>query len=329
MSDDHFPSRSRPPRTLLQEVHRACRRRQFSPRTERVYTNWIKRYLRHHRGRHPRDLGEEGVVAFITHLATKRRVAASTQNQAISALLFLHREVLGSPLAELEGLRRPRRPRRAPIVLSQDEARRVLEQLQGQELLMASLLYGAGLRLLDCCRLRIKDVDLDRAELTVRDGKRRRDRRTMIPRRLLDSLRSQLDHACAVRRDDMADGVKVRLPDALDRKFPRAPHELAWGWLFPAREPYRDRSTRELYRHHRHESILQKGVKCAVLAAGLTKRATCHSFRHSFATHLLESGETLRTIQELMGHASLATTMLYLHSLNKDRREVTSPLDLL
>lgn len=269
------------------------------------------------------------MISFLNHLASRRRVSAGTQNQAHSALLFLYRDVFGDALGELTGLRRPRRASRQPIVLSQDEARRVLEQLEGRELLMASLLYGAGLRLLDCCRLRIKDIDLDRMEVMVRDGKGRKDRRTMIPETIAEPLARQLETAVKVRRRDAAAGIEVKLPDALSRKYPRAPLEVPWGWLFPAGSTYRDEQDGRRRRHHLHETVLQRKVHRAVATAGLTKRATCHSFRHSFATHLLESGKDVRTIQELMGHASLKTTMVYLHSLNKDRVRVRSPLDLL
>ena len=313
---------------LLDVVKARLRAKHYSPRTEEAYVGWIRRFIRFHRPRHPRTLGEADVTAFLTSLAVQQGVAASTQNQALSALIFLYGEVLGVELDWLRGLVRARRPERLPVVLTKVEAGRVLAQLDSTVWLMASLLYGAGLRLLECAALRVKDVDLAARELRVRDGKGRRDRVTMIPARLVGPLSEQI--ACVRRQHDadlrLGDGW-VALPDALMRKYPNAGRELGWQWLFPATRTYVDPSTGQRRRHHLHESVLQKAVKAAVRRAGLTKPATCHTFRHSFATHLLEAGYDIRTIQELLGHQDVSTTMIYTHVLNRGGRGVRSPLD--
>jgi integron integrase len=268
------------------------------------------------------------VTAFLTSLAVQQGVAASTQNQALSALIFLYGEVLGVELDWLRGLVRARGPERLPVVLTKDEVRGVLGQLDGTVLLMASLLYGAGLRLLECAQLRVKDVDLGTRELRVRDGKGRKDRVTMIPARLVTPLSEQIARVQRQHEKDLrrGDGL-VALPDALMRKYPNVGRELGWQWLFPATRPYLDPTSGQRRRHHLHESVLQKAVKEAVRLAGLTKPATCHTFRHSFATHLLEAGYDIRTIQELLGHSDVSTTMIYTHVLNRGGRCVRSPLD--
>ena len=273
-------------------------------------------------------MGEAQVAEFLSDLATRGRVSATTQNQTLSAILFLYREVLHHDLDWLEGIVRAKKPRRLPVVLTKGEARAVLEQMHGVPWLMASLLYGAGLRLLECSRLRIKDVDFARGEVTVRDGKGRKDRVTLLPGRLAAPL---AEHVARIRRQherDLAAGRgAVMLPDALSRKYPNAAREWGWQWVFPATRFYRDRETGELRRHHLHESVLQRAVKEAVSAAGLAKPASCHTFRHSFATHLLEKGYDIRTIQELLGHSDVSTTMIYKHVLNRGGRGVQSPLD--
>lgn len=281
-----------------------------------------------HNKRHPLEMGEAQVAEFLSDLATRGRVSATTQNQTLSAILFLYREVLHHDLDWLEGIVRAKKPRRLPVVLTKGEARAVLEQMHGVPWLMASLLYGAGLRLLECSRLRIKDVDFARGEVTVRDGKGRKDRVTLLPGRLAAPL---AEHVARIRRQherDLAAGRgAVMLPDALSRKYPNAAREWGWQWVFPATRFYRDRETGELRRHHLHESVLQRAVKEAVSAAGLAKPASCHTFRHSFATHLLEKGYDIRTIQELLGHSDVSTTMIYKHVLNRGGRGVQSPLD--
>ena len=327
VESDPSQSASRAPR-LLEVVKARLRTKHYSPRTEEAYVGWIRRFVRFHRPRHPRTLGEVEVAAFLTSLAVQQGVAASTQNQALSALIFLYGEVFGLELDWLRGLIRARRPERLPVVLTQDEVRCVLAELDGTVWLMASLLYGAGLRLLECAELRVKDVDLARRELRVRDGKGRKDRVTMSPARLLAPLSEQL---ARVRRQHEADlrfgDGWVALPDALMRKYPNAGRELGWHWVFPATRTYLDPTSGQRRRHHLHESVLQKAVKEAVRRAGLTKPATCHTFRHSFATHLLEAGYDIRTIQELLGHSDVSTTMIYTHVLNRGGRGVRSPLD--
>lgn len=320
-------AQSRPSR-LLDQVRAAIRVHGYSRRTEKAYVAWVRRFVRFHGVRHPRELGAEEVSAFLTHLAMERNVSASTQNQALSAILFLYRKVLQIELAWLDDLVRARRPSRLPFVLTRSEVASVLGHLDGTTWLMASLLYGAGLRVLECARLRVKDVDLDRREVVVRDGKGHKDRVTLLP----ESLRAHLgDHLEWVRRQhhrDLARGLgSVELPTAIERKYPRAPWQWGWQWVFPATRFYRDPVTGRRRRHHLHESVLQKAVKSAVQIASLSKPATCHTLRHSFATHLLEDGYDIRTIQELLGHRDVSTTMIYTHVLNRGGRGVRSPLD--
>jgi integron integrase len=273
-------------------------------------------------------MGESEVVAFLSSLAVQGHVAASTQNQALSALVFLCGEVLKVELDWLQGLVRAKRPERLPVVLTQEEVRSLLAQLRGTGWLMASLMYGAGLRLIECVELRVKDLDLAKREIRVRDGKGRRDRVTMIRARLIEPLAAQLAETRRRHEADLgAGGGWVALPDALDRKCPNAGREIGWQWLFPATRCYVDPATGQRRRHHLHESVLQRAVKEAVGRAGLTKRASSHTLRHSFATHLLEAGYDIRTIQELLGHQDVSTTMIYTHVLKKGGRGVRSPLD--
>lgn len=275
-------------------------------------------------------MGPTEVVAFLSHLAGTRRVSASTQNQALSAVLFLYGPVLGRDLGTLEGIVRPHRPVRVPLVLFREEVGAVLRHLHGTPWLMASLLYGCGLRLLECAQLRVKDVDLAKHELIVRDGKGRKDRVTMIPDRLGAPISAHLERVKCQHQEDLRVGTgSVALLDAPGRKYPRAAWEWGWQWVFPATRTYTDRQTGEQRRHHLHESVLQRSFKEAVRVAGLTKPASPHSLRHSFATHLLEAGYDIRTIQELLGHRDVATTMIYTHVLNRGGRGVRSPFDLL
>lgn len=313
---------------LLELVRMTIRSRHYSRRTEKSYVGWIKRFILFHGKRHPREMGEGEITSFLSHLATKRRVSASTQNQALSAILFLYREVLKMDLEWLDGFVRAQQPHRLPTVLTRDEARAVLDRLHGTPWLMASLLYGAGLRLLECARLRVKDIEFVRMEIVVRDGKGRKDRITLLP---IGLKRPLIEHLARVRiqhkRDLQAGRGSVALPYALMRKYSNAARDWAWQWVFPATRFYIDSDTGERRRHHLHESVLQRAVKEAVRAAGISKPATCHTLRHSFATHLLERGYDIRTIQELLGHSDVNTTMIYTHVLNSGGRGVKSPLD--
>jgi integron integrase len=307
----------------LEQVREACRLRHYSPRTERAYAQWVKRFVLFHGKRHPAQMGAPEIAAFLSHLAVEGRVAASTQNQALAALVFLYVIVLGREAPVLEELVRARRPERLPVVLTREEVDALLARLEGEVRLVATLLYGAGLRLLECLRLRVKDVDFGRGEITVRDGKGRKDRVTMLPQALRAPLAEQLRRARRVWDDDRALGFgAVALPDALARKYPNAAREWGWQWIFPA-----SRRGAE-WRHHLHETAVQRAVKRAARAARLTRPASCHTLRHSFATHLLAAGYDIRTVQELLGHRSVATTMIYTHVLNRGARGVRSPLDV-
>jgi len=323
------PVSERRPR-LFTVVHETLQARHYSPRTEKAYVWWIKRFLAFHGMRPPRDMGSAEITSFLSSLATRGHVSASTQNQAFSALLFLFREVLGREVAGLDQVIRAKRPARIPLVLTPAEVAAILDQLNGTLRLMASLMYGAGLRLLECCRLRVKDVDFARREITVRDGKGRKDRVTPLPARLSLALQSHLERAGRQHRADLDSGWgSVALPDALARKYPSATREWAWQWVFPGSRLYTVPGTGERRRHHVHESVVQRAFKVAVRLARVAKPASCHSMRHSFATHLLEAGYDIRTIQELLGHSDVATTMIYTHVLNRGGRGVRSPLDLL
>jgi integron integrase len=313
---------------LIDRVRRAARGRHFSPRTEEAYVGWVRRFIFFHGKRHPADMGEAEVGRFLSSLATEGRVSASTQNQALSALLFLYQHVLGRDLEWLHDVIRAKRPIRLPVVLTRDEVRAVLAELRDVPWLMASLMYGSGLRLMECCRLRVKDVELTRGEIVVRDGKGAKDRVTLLPARLRQPMASHLDQVFRLHQQDVRQGRgRAPLPGALARKYPNAPKEWGWQWVFPATRFYRDIETSVMYRHHLHESVVQREVKQAVRTARLTKPASCHTLRHSFATHLLESGYDLRTIQELLGHSDVSTTMIYTHVLNRGGRGVKSPLD--
>jgi integron integrase len=313
---------------LLDRLRQELRARHYSRRTEQAYVLWVKRFIFFHGVRHPAQMAEPEINAFLTHLAVKEHVTASTQNQALAALLFLYRHVLGRQIGDLGEVIRARKPRRLPVVLSRDEIKAVLAHLRGDKLLMASLMYGAGLRLMECLRLRVQDIDFSRNEILVRGGKGAKDRVTMLPTSLKAPLREQLNRAKVIHERDLAEGWgRVLLPDALDRKYPNAPKEWRWQWVFPQETRWKNTTTGEQGRHHVHESIIQKAVTAAARKAGLAKRATCHTFRHSFATHLLESGYDIRTVQELLGHKDVRTTMIYTHVLNRGGKGVKSPID--
>jgi integron integrase len=306
------------------------RLRHMSRRTEEAYLGWMRRYHAFHGKRNPAELGAEHVTAFVNALATRGRVAAATQNQALAALLLLHGEVLGIDLPWLDELVRAKTPVRLPVVLTREEVRAILARMNGAPRLMATLLYGSGLRLLECCHLRVKDVDFGRNQITVRRGKGEKDRATMLPQAVKAELSAHIAWVRAQHERDLAGGAGwVELPGALGRKLPSAGREWAWQWVFPATRMYVERETGESRRHHLHETVVQQAVRRAVLAAGIPKRATCHTFRHSFATHLLEDGSDIRTVQELLGHKDVATTMIYTHVLNRGPAGVRSPADRL
>jgi integron integrase len=323
------PIASERPR-LLDSVRDAIRRRHYSRRTEETYVHWIKRFIYFCAKRHPRELGAAEVTAFLNHLAREREVAASTQNQALSALLFLYREALGTPLPWLDELERPQRPARLPTVLTRDEVGRLLVGMRGVKWLMASLLYGAGLRLRECLTLRVKDVDFGYRQILVRDGKGAKDRVTMLPLPLAEPLKRQIERARLLHERDLApDYGTVELPYALERKYPRAPYEFGWKFVFPSHRLSKDPRSGAVRRHHIYENYLIRAVKNAARAARIVKQVSCHTLRHSFATHLIESGYDIRTVQELLGHADVSTTMIYTHVLNKGGRGVKSPLERL
>lgn len=313
---------------LMQRVAEACQARQFSGRTLEAYAGWIKRYVQFHKLRHPAELGSEHVAAFLSHLATAERVSSATQRQAASALLFLYRNVLNIAIEPPIDVVRPRMRRRVPVVLTRTEVLAVLEQLDGTKRLVCSLLYGSGLRLLEALTLRVKDVQLERGELTIRNAKGGDARRTVLPALLQKSIARQLAVVEELHERDLETGAGVvDIPDGLRRKYPNANRQLAWQYVFPAARLYKDPATGEMIRYHLHETAVQRAVSDAVRRAKINKRASCHTFRHSFATHLLESGYDIRTVQELLGHRNVATTMIYTHVLNKGGLGVRSPLD--
>lgn len=313
---------------LLDQVREVCRVRHYSPRTEKTYIHWIKRYIFFHDKRHPKDMGAPEINAFLSWLATSRNVAAATQNQALNALVFLYHQVLKIDPGDFGDVVRAKKPKRLPVVLSREEVPAVLANLHGELWLVGGLLYGSGLRLMEAIKLRVKDIDFDRQEVTVRDGKGGHDRRTMLPQSLVEPLQKHLRKVKAIHEDDLAAGYgDVWLPGALAKKHPKAGREWGWQYLFPASRRSRDPDSGEIRRHHTFATNVQKAVKTAAQEAGLTKKAGPHTFRHSFATHLLESGYDIRTVQELPGHKDVKTTMIYTHVLNKGGKGVRSPLD--
>lgn len=313
---------------LLDMVRARIRRRGLAIRTEDAYVSWIRRFILANGKRHPDDMGEREVEWFLTRLAVQGKVAASTQNQALSALLFLYREVLGQDLPWMDNIRRAKRPERLPVVLTVEEVSRLLVQMSGVHHLMASLLYGSGIRLMECVRLRVQDIDFVRSEILVRRGKGGKDRRTMLPARTVPALQLHLTQTRVLHERDLAVGHgAVWLPGALARKYPAADREWIWQYVFPSRLRSIDPRSGVERRHHVDEKNLQRAVRIAAQAAGIAKHATCHTLRHSFATHLLESGSDIRTIQELLGHSDVSTTMIYTHVLNRGGSGVVSPLD--
>jgi len=314
--------------TLLRQVRNVLRTLHYSYRTEQQYIHWIRRYVRWSGLRHPRDLGAPELEAFLTHLAVDRRVSASTQNQALAALLFLYQRVLEMELPWLKDIVRARRPERLPTVLSRAEVQAVIGRLSGEYRLVASLLYGCGLRLRECLSLRVKDVDFEYGQVVVRNAKGAKDRVTMLPGSLAEPLRTHLSQVLERHGRAMSDGYGgVELPEALERKYPNAPYEWGWQYVFPAASPSRDPRSGAWRRHHLYPDTVQRRVRAAVRAAGITRPASCHTFRHCFATHLLERGYDIRTVQELLGHADVKTTQIYTHVMRKGANAVQSPLD--
>lgn len=313
---------------LLDEVRTVARLRHLSYRTEESYVSVIRRFILFHAKRHPREMGVVEIRAFLAHMALEGNVAASTQNVALHALAFLYRDVLGVELPEIGEVERARGPKKVPVVLTRDEVQRVLAGLRGHHALMARLLYGSGLRLMECLRLRVKDLDFGYREVLVVSGKGDKDRRTILPGSLVAPLRTHLQEVQAIHREDLAAGFgAVYLPYALARKYPGAEREWGWQYVFPAARRSLDPREGSERRHHADETGLQRAVKASIKAAGIVKRASCHTFRHSFATHLLEDGYDIRTVQELLGHADVRTTMIYTHVLNRGGKGVRSPLD--
>ena len=313
---------------LLEQCKIILRTRHYALRTEKSYLDWIRRFIVFHGKRHPREMGEREVAEFLNDLANEGRVAASTQNQALSALLFLFNVVLEMPLGTFEGLQRVQRPPKLPTVLSKREVKAVLAELTGEYRLMGDLLYGSGLRLMECLRLRVKDVDFYQHQITLREGKGGKDRVTMLPTLIIPALRAHLEIVKAAHERELAAGLgTVWLPEAYGKKNPGAATQWAWQWVFPAAKRSVDPVSGELHRHHVGEKNLQNAVKAAATRCGVTKPVSPHTFRHSFATHLLEAGYDIRTVQELLGHSNVSTTMIYTHVLNKPGLAVRSPLD--
>ncbi len=329
VAPDPQPQAPAPHGDIIHRTRAAIRARHFSPRTEQAYVGWVSRFLSEADA--PLEkLAEPDITRFLTALAQRHRVSASTQNQALNALLFLFKEVLGHAPGRLDDVVRAKKSVRLPVVLSKDEVRLVLAAMSGTPRLMAALLYGCGLRLMECCRLRVKDVDFSQGQVVVRAGKGDKDRYTMLPASVREPLRAHLESVRRQHGEDLAKGLgAVELPNALARKYPNAPREWGWQWVFPATSHYQDVVTGERRRHHLHESVLQRAFKDARLRGGLAKPAGCHTLRHSFATHLLEDGYDIRTIQELLGHSDVSTTMIYTHVLNRGGRGVQSPADRL
>ncbi|MEW6414559.1 MAG: integron integrase [Pseudomonadota bacterium] len=328
MAAQNTPDAPGPPK-LLDQVRDKIRVKHYSIRTETQYLQWIRRFILFHGKRHPREMSAPEVEAFLSHLATVGNVSASTQNQALSALLFLYREVLDIDLPWMDTMVRAKKPRRLPVVLSRAEVARVLERMDGTYGLMARLLYGTGMRLMECARLRVKDVDFARREILIREGKGGKDRVTMLPEALVVPLKEHLGKRRRLYEDDLAKGMAgVYLPDALARKYPNSATEWGWQYVFPSGSYSVDPRSGHERRHHIDEKLLQRAMKRAVAASGVVKPATPHTLRHSFATHLLEGGYDIRTVQELLGHSDVSTTMIYTHVLNKGGRGVTSPLDM-
>lgn len=314
---------------LLDSVRNRLRVRHYSRRTEEAYVSWIKRFIKFNGVRHPANMGKAEVEKYLTHLAIDRNVAASTQNQALSAILFLYRDVLGIELEWLDNIRMAKKPKRLPVVLTRGEIRKILSRLDGKEWIAAMFMYGSGLRLMETLTLRIKDIDFGYSQVNVRAGKGNKDRVTVLPGAIRTRLEHHMEKVREIHKRDLKLGRgRVKLPEALKRKFPNADRQWAWQWVLPAARLYRDSEDGMAYRHHLHESVVQKAVKRAGSLSKIGKRVTCHTFRHSFATHLLDNGYDIRTVQELLGHRDVRTTMIYTHVLKRGGKCVKSPADV-
>jgi len=313
---------------ILDQVRYAIRVRHLSYRTEQAYVDWIRRFILFHNKRHPDEMDETYISQFLTYLAVRRNVAASTQNQALSAILFLYRQVLKKEIGWVENVERAKKPLRLPVVFSRDEVKAIMKRFEGSKWLMVSILYGSGMRLMECLRLRVKDIDFEYNQIVVRDGKGSKDRVTMLPVSSNGLFKRHLEKVKVIHEADLKEGFgRVLLPYALKKKYPNADHEWGWQYVFPSSKRCKDPRGGSITRHHLHESALQRTVKAAIRAAGITKHGNCHTFRHSFATHLLEDGYDIRTVQELLGHKDVRTTMIYTHVLNKGGKAVCSPMD--
>ncbi len=321
---------NQPRRRLFEQVREAICKRHYSYRTEQSYWHWIRRYILFHRKRHPMEMGEKEVSEFLTYLAVDRRVSPATQNLALNALLFLYKQVLDREIGLIKGVVRAKHKRHLPVVLTREETQVVLNRLSGRDWLMVSMMYGAGLRVGECLQLRVKDVDFGFKQIVVRQGKGGRDRTVPLPERVIEPLKEQLQEAKRIHESDVADGFgEASLPNALARKYPNAGYEWGWQYVFPASKRSQDPYSKRWKRHHIDSSVIQKAVKAAVRHARVNKPVSCHSFRHSFATHLLAAGHDIRTIQELMGHKDVKTTMIYTHVLGRGGQGTLSPLDTL
>ena len=316
-----------PPR-LLDQVRKAIQVRHYSIRTEQAYIHWVKNYIYFHKKKHPKEMGDVEISAFLSYLASERNVSASTQNQALNALVFLYRKVLGIEVGVFKDLERAKKPKRLPVVLTHDEANEILSHIDGMVGVMARMLYGSGLRLMECVRLRIKDIDFKYKHILVRDGKGKKDRYTLLPETLIEPLKEAISHAKNIHQFDLSEGFgEVYLPYALAKKYPNAPVEIGWQYIFPASKRAKDPRSDKIRRHHISETVLQKAVKVAVRKTKIVKPASCHTFRHSFATRLLLRGVDIRTVQEYLGHENVSTTEIYTHVLNINKRGVVSPVD--
>jgi integron integrase len=316
------------PKKLLDQVRDLIRLKHYSIRTEKSYVSWIKRFIIYHNKRHPEDMREKEIEKFLTHLAVDLNVASSTQNQAFNALLFLYREVLNIDLKNTINAVRAKKPQRVPTVMTKSEALKVIGAMDGIQKLMTMLIYGSGLRQMECIRLRVKDIDFAMNQIVVRDGKGAKDRVTVLPKNVKSDLNAHLEKVKLLHKDDLSKGYgRVYLPNALERKYKSANREWGWQYVFPSKSLSKDPRTGIIRRHHIHESTLHKAVKISVRLARINKQVSCHTFRHSFATHLLEDGYDIRTVQELLGHKDINTTMIYTHVLRKGGKAVRSPLD--